>query len=183
MKGWIGSGIAAGIALFLWGAIAHMALPLGEMGIKSMPEEVTAVLGERIKTPGVYFFPSVGAGTEQEMEKTSQAYATQPHGLMAFTPTDGKPYSMAMPLTIQFVIDLICGVILAWLIWQAWLSLPGLGAKVGFAAVVGFLASFAVSAPYCNWYGFGGAFFIGQMIESIVGFSIGGAVIGWLMRR
>ena len=44
-------GILAGLALFLWESIAHMMLPLGEMGFKVMPNEpaFAAVLKEQFK--------------------------------------------------------------------------------------------------------------------------------------
>jgi len=32
-------GAAGGVVLFIWGAISHMLLPLGEVGIKEMPSQ------------------------------------------------------------------------------------------------------------------------------------------------
>jgi len=32
-------GVVGGIVLFVWGAVSHMVLPLGEVGIKEMPNE------------------------------------------------------------------------------------------------------------------------------------------------
>ncbi len=32
-------GVVGGIVLFVWGAVSHMVLPLGGVGIKEMPNE------------------------------------------------------------------------------------------------------------------------------------------------
>lgn len=53
------SGIAGGVMLFIWGAVSHMALGLGESGMKSMPNEETliAAMQENMKESGLYLFP------------------------------------------------------------------------------------------------------------------------------
>ena len=33
------AGIVGGIVVFIWGAITHVVLPLGEMGIQNLPNE------------------------------------------------------------------------------------------------------------------------------------------------
>jgi hypothetical protein len=59
------AGVLSGIAMFVWTPIAHMALPLGEVGIAEIPNE-SAVLnaiqsGSPNKT-GLYIFPCLGVG-------------------------------------------------------------------------------------------------------------------------
>ena len=63
-------GIVAGVAMFAWGALSHMALPLGTMGIKSLPgeNEVVATLKDAIPEPGLYFFP----GMDMKRKLTSE---------------------------------------------------------------------------------------------------------------
>jgi hypothetical protein len=39
LKNWPVAGILAGLAVFLWGAIAHMALGLGDSALKQLPQE------------------------------------------------------------------------------------------------------------------------------------------------
>ena len=50
MRSWLGAGIVAGIAMFIWGAVSHMALPIGMMGIKMLPEEsaVLSTLADKV---------------------------------------------------------------------------------------------------------------------------------------
>lgn len=56
------AGILGGIALFVWGSVSHLALGLGEIGIKEIPNEaaVLAALRAGISEPGFYFFPGLG---------------------------------------------------------------------------------------------------------------------------
>jgi hypothetical protein len=59
MKRIVLGGILAGLALFLWESVAHLMLPLGEMGFNVVPNEpaFAAVLKEQFKHDGLYIFP------------------------------------------------------------------------------------------------------------------------------
>jgi len=54
------AGILGGIAMFIWTSIAHMTLPLGETGIREIPNQ-QAVLGAMQtnigQQSGLYLFP------------------------------------------------------------------------------------------------------------------------------
>ena len=55
--------ILGAIAMFLWTFIAHMALPLGEAGIREIPNEqaVTAAMQANMgDQPGLFIFPGTG---------------------------------------------------------------------------------------------------------------------------
>ena len=54
-------GLVGGIVVFVWGAISHMATPIGEMGIRQIPNEdkIVANMKESIREPGFYFFPGM----------------------------------------------------------------------------------------------------------------------------
>ena len=54
------AGMVAGLVLFVWESVAHMALPLGEAGIRGLDNEsaVLASLKENVKQDGFYFFPN-----------------------------------------------------------------------------------------------------------------------------
>src|SRR6185295_9013897 len=47
--------IVGSIIVFVWSAVAHMVLPIGEMGVKSLPseEKVVPALKDAIKEPGL----------------------------------------------------------------------------------------------------------------------------------
>lgn len=94
------AGVLGAIAMFVWSAIAHMALPLGHAGIKELPNE-SAVL-DAMKTAvgdktGLYLFPGIGADgnpTKQQEEEAKKNYgeklAKNPSGLLMYHPA-GAP--------------------------------------------------------------------------------------------
>jgi hypothetical protein len=51
--------VLGGIAMFIWGAVSHMVLGLGESSMKAMQNEdaVIAVMKENMKESGLYLFP------------------------------------------------------------------------------------------------------------------------------
>ncbi len=56
------AGVLAGIVVFIWGAVAHMALGLGESAMKAIPNEteVLSTMQKNINAPGFYFFIPAG---------------------------------------------------------------------------------------------------------------------------
>ena len=70
-------GVLAGLAMFMWGAVSHMALGLQESGIKQFANEtpVLAALKSEIKEPGFYFFP--GMDTSPNMTKEQKLFFEQ----------------------------------------------------------------------------------------------------------
>jgi hypothetical protein len=70
------AGLFGGIAMFIWSSIAHMALPLGEAGIKEIPNESSVLEAMRSnigKKPGLYFFPGPGAGPNASRQEKKEA--------------------------------------------------------------------------------------------------------------
>jgi len=52
------AGVLAGLALFLWESVAHMMLPLGEMGFRAVPNDqaFAAFMKEQFRDAGLYIF-------------------------------------------------------------------------------------------------------------------------------
>ena len=66
------AGILGAIAMFIWTAIAHMALPVGEAGIAEIPNE-SAVLSTMQSNigdqTGLYIFPGMASARTQADRK------------------------------------------------------------------------------------------------------------------
>ena len=61
------SGILAGIVMFIWTSVAHMAQPLGEAGICEIPNEsavLSAMQSNIGDQTGLYIFPGPGVGKD-----------------------------------------------------------------------------------------------------------------------
>jgi hypothetical protein len=75
------AGILGGIAMFIWTSIAHMFLPLGETGVRQLPNEAAILdalksnLGE---ARGLYIFPGTGLGPNATREEKSEAMKRMP---------------------------------------------------------------------------------------------------------
>jgi hypothetical protein len=75
------AGLLGGIAMYVWTALAHMVLPLGEAGIKEIPNE-PAVLGAIRSslgdTSGLYLFPGMGLAPDATSQQKKDAMSRYP---------------------------------------------------------------------------------------------------------
>ena len=52
--------IVGGVIVFVWSAVAHVATPLGTMGLKPLPDETRQIASfTAIPSSGMYFFPGM----------------------------------------------------------------------------------------------------------------------------
>lgn len=64
------------VAMFLWTSLAHMALPLGEAGIREIPNEpavLDAMQSNIAENAGLYVFPGFGLGPNPSREAQHEA--------------------------------------------------------------------------------------------------------------
>ena len=75
------AGIIGGLVMFMWGAVAHMMFPLGEMGMKVPTEQASALsaLAPTTQGAGIYMYPSMPAEYWQD-EKKMMAFAESAKG-------------------------------------------------------------------------------------------------------
>ena len=69
------SGILAGIVMFIWTSVAHMALPLGEAGLREIPNEsavLSAMQSNIGDQTGLYIFPGPGVAKTQPGRKRTR---------------------------------------------------------------------------------------------------------------
>ena len=91
MKRILLGGTFAGLVVFIFSAIDHMALPTGHMGVKSLPQEdlVLGAMGTAIKEPGLYVFPGMDFSkkpTEEEQKAYIARYNAGPTRASSSTP-------------------------------------------------------------------------------------------------
>lgn len=177
MNKWPVAGLCAGIAVFIWGAIAHMALQI-DSGYKSFTNEdaVLTVIKEQAKEPGLYFYPY-----ETDPAKMEAKLATSPRGIVTFIPP-GAPFSMPKLLAVQAGLNIAAALIAAWLFTFAAPNLATLGSRILFVMMLGVFCTVAIVAPYWNWYGFPPIAIAVSLVEQGIGWAIGGAVLGKMIR-
>lgn len=181
------AGLIGGIVLFLWGAIAHVALPIGEMGMKVANDQDTVIAAlqqSADKGAGVYMLPGISPEDwrdEAKLAAFQQKYANAPSGFVVYDPSPNPTLQNMTPSLIkQLVIDLLIGLLAAWILAQAAVSF---GTRVLMGAVLGVMAWLAVSVPYWNWYRFPLDFTIGAWLDSGLGMLIASIPIAWWLGR
>ena len=184
------AGLLGGIAMFIWTSIAHMALPLGETGVREMPNETIVLdmmqtnIGEK---SGFYYFPGLGLGENPTHEQKSEAMkhmneslARHPSGILIYHAAGSRPFQMASLLSVEFVTELIAAFLAVFLLAQT--RLISYGARVGFVTVIGIIAAIATNVSYWNWYGFPANYTGAYMLIQFVGFLCVGVVAGFVLK-
>src|SRR5262249_12983925 len=153
-------GILGGLLVFIWGAVSHMALPIGEMGLKTLPNNEDAVLTamkSSVQQPGLYLMPGFDMSrkqTEAEKNAWKAKYEAGPTAFLVYQPTGTKVMSPGQ-LIRQALFNILGGLIAALIISVTVASLAMRGVMV---MLMGVFAWLEISAPYWNWYRFPGSF-------------------------
>lgn len=158
--------LAAGITLFVWQTISHVAIPWHTATIKEFTNNVAVVQAIHAAAPanGVY---------------------ASPEGIFAavsFTPDMAdKTKAMGPNMVKQVVIDLVAALLLCMLVARI-----GVGRKRDTAATLalgGLAAGIIQELSGWNWYGFAASYAIVNLIDLAIQFAIAGVVIAWLYKR
>jgi hypothetical protein len=190
MKRILLAGLLGGIAMFIWTSIAHMALPLGEAGIREIPNEaaVLSAMQSNIAEPGLFFFPGFGLGPNPSREAQHEAMkhmdeklAQHPSGIMMYHPAGSRPFVMARYLSIEFVTEVLEAFLVVYLLSLT--RLTTFGARVAFVTVAGVLAAIATNISYWNWYGFPAVYTSAYIFTQVVGFLCIGLVAAWVLKK
>ncbi|KGQ19039.1 hypothetical protein LF41_131 [Lysobacter dokdonensis DS-58] len=181
------AGLIGGIVLFLWGVVAHVVLPIGEMGMKvasNQDSAMTALRASTDKGAGVYMIPGMDPAMWQDKEAMNAfttKYKDAPSAFVVWDPTPNQNLqTMGPALTKQFVNDVLIGLLAAWILAMAPVSF---GRRVLMGGVLGVLAWLATSVPYWNWYRFPMDFTVGALLDSGLGLLIASAPIAWWLGR
>jgi hypothetical protein len=176
-------GIVAGLVVFCWGAISHMATPIGTMGIGQIPDEekVAAAMKDSIHSPGFYFFP--GRDMSKTMSKSEEsAYAARlrqgPSGVLVIHPEGSEGMSPRLLLT-ELGTSIVAALLAAIVLTQVRSGFPGRVLVVTLMGVFGFVS---INVSYWNWFGFPTAYTIGAALDEIIGWFLGGLALAAIVR-
>src|SRR5215468_1008036 len=178
-------GILGGLLVFVWSAIAHMVLPIGDMGFNGIPNNEDALLNamkSNIQQSGLYLLPGIDMSrkpAEAEMNAWQLKYEAGPTAFLVYHPTGVKAMSPGQ-LIRQALFQILGGLIAAFIISATVASLTTRGVMV---MLMGLFAWLAISAPHWNWYHFPAAFTIGAGLDQVIGWLLGGFLIAWLIQR
>jgi hypothetical protein len=178
--------LMGGIVMFLWGAIAHVALSLGNVGIRQPANEDAVLvtlhqgLGERA---GVYIVPSVDPAKMHD-KVVMDAYAAKskasPYAWVVYLPQGDDLSDMSGQLPRQWASDTLAALALAFVMGLASFSFI---TRLSIALAGAVFAWLTNVVPYWNWYRFPTDFTVAALIEQMVGWLLAGAVMAWWLGR
>lgn len=179
------AGLLGAIAMFIWSAVAHTALPLGELGVQTLTDEPAVLAAMQAGTgdkDGMYMFPgaSGGAGdhSAKAMEETVAKTRTGPSGTLIYHPA-GRATDMGPYLIVEFALELVQSLVIALVVAGA--GAATFGGRVTVAALIGVAVSIASNGSYWNWYGFPTSYTLGAVTAQFVGYVLAGLVIALVL--
>jgi hypothetical protein len=159
--------IVGGIVFFVWSAVSHMLLPIGEMGFSTLPNEAAVLESLKTSIPesGLYIFPTP--------TDPSAANPAGPAGIMVFHPSGGMDMSPGR-LGNELFSNVLAAAIAAFV---ASLMAASYGRRVLAIALLGLFGWLSLIVSYWIWYGFPTAYILGEGINEVVGWFLAGLVI------
>ena len=184
------AGILGGIAMFIWTSIAHIATPLGMIGVKEIPNEqavLTAMQNSMGSAHGLYIFPGTGLSPNASSSERSAAMSKyqemldkNPSGILIYHPAGAKVMIMNQ-LVHEFAFEVFEALLLAILLSMA--VLPKFGSRLVFVVVVGLIAAVTTNLSYKNWYGFPSDYTHAAMFVEAMKYVVAGTVIALLLGK
>jgi len=176
--------ILAGIVMFAWGAVSHMFLGIGSIGMKPMPNEssLSATLKTNIAEPGIYFMPGMEMSqraTDEQQEAWAAKYKEGPTALLIYNPAGEEPMSIkrfGIELVSNIAATLVVGMILS-------LGVAGISRAVTMSVLIGLVGWLSINVSYWNWYRFPTNFVTAELIDQIVGWLLAGFVLGFILKK
>lgn len=180
------AGVLGGMVLFAWGAISHMALGLGDMGIKVMPREdaVLTAMRDNVPEPGFYFFPGgvmSGEPTAEQQKRWEEKYRQGPTGILIYQPQGWEPFD-PMQFITELLADIGAALIAAFLLSAAGAALVGFASRVVFVTALSLVASLDLHVSYWNWYRFPADYTLGVIADALIGWVLVGVVLAAILK-
>src|SRR5713226_7637112 len=172
--------LLGGIAIFIAGAITHVLVPISDIGLKPMPNELTLIdiLHTTLPGPGVYIYPGM-EGVNMNDTSAVKAYEERvkqlPHGLVVIGGPAGSVSPSPQKLGVQFLGDLLAASVAAVLLALA--PIATYWRRLLFVTLLGLFAGFLINFPYWNWYGFSTAFLVSDMLDHLLRCLAGGVAL------
>lgn len=184
------AGLLGGIVLFIWGFVSHMVLPLGEVGLKTLPfaqqdTVIEAARGAFVQGTGVYIVPGFEDMADYSDKARAKAVgeraASLPYAFVVYQPQGVDVINdMGPNLGIELATNVLAALLAAFVVSHA---AARLGRRALLVAAMGLFAWLSISVPYWNWYRFPLDFTLANLAMQVIGWGLAGlAIAGWLGR-
>ena len=173
------AGLVGGLIVFAWGAIAHMATPLGTAGMSNLPDEGATIEGLRVSVPktGMYIFPTEGMTSKNEAQQKAwtEKIRRGPSGLLLYRAEGMEPMSPRM-LVVEFVSNVLAAFVAALVVSM----IAGYSHRVLAVLLLSIFGFCSLSLSYWNWFNFPTAYIGAELLTESIGWLLAGLAIARL---
>ena len=180
------AGILGGIVMFIWGAVAHMATPLGQAGLAQPVNEDVALAAVKVAFPAgnhAFLLPSPDPAHMSDpaaMKAMAEKSSREPFAFVVVRSEPRDMTAMGHQLVVQWIGDTLCALFLAFVMAAAAMSFCR---RVIIAGLMGLFGVLANVVPFGNWYSFPTALVGGTFAYQLVGWLVAGAAMAWWLGR
>jgi len=176
------AGIVGGVGMFIWGAISHMALPIGEMGVAPLPDSVVPAMAQAdMHERRMYLFPGMPNDASADAQKAwFDKYTAGPRGIVVFDNQPGVGAMSVSMLGMELLSNVLACLVLAFVLSRLEC---GAGDKIMIATLLGVFAWLSIEVSNWNWFRFPTAYTIGSLLDQGVGALVAGALITMALGR
>jgi hypothetical protein len=155
--------LVGGIVVFIAGSLCHTVLGLGEVGVKTIPQEDAVLAGMRaaILDSGFYIFPAPNmtpGRSKEQMNADNAAYAAKyqqgPSGILVYSAGSGVALNYGKLLGGEVAIDIVSAFFLACILAMGAGGRSSYWKRVFAVTFAGLFAGLFLGLEYWNWYSF-----------------------------
>ena len=186
MKRYLLAVILGGLVFFIWGALAHEVLPLGELGVRALDnDQVGSAIKAAVNQPGFYIFPLPdlksmdGTQRQQAMQQMTEKMKAGPTGIMVVYP-QGREFVIPAHLAVQALCDFLTIALAAGLFART--NIQDYRSRITFFVLLALFPTLCVEVPQSNWYGFPALYTTAQLAIHLLGFLFAGLVVVKIMQ-
>ena len=183
MKKTLLAGLAGGLILYAWAAIAWIVLPLHDASIRSLASEdsVIAVMRTAMNEKAVYMFPAMPKktpGMSQQAFEAATAVAAKkmeggPVGMIIYDPT-GAPLMMVSQMVKGLVISFFMALLAAWFVKRSTAAASSYFARVIYCGMLGVFVALVAHVTNWNWMGYPFDYTTAWVVDVIIGWLLAG---------
>jgi hypothetical protein len=176
--------LVGGLIVFGWGAVAHIATPLGMAGMSAMQNEDRVIdkLRESAPRSGMYIFPAegvLGNKSEAAQKAWQEKFRRGPSGILLYTAGGGEPMD-GRKLVTEFISDVLAALVAALIVAMI---VGSYCRRVLVVLLLALFAFFSLSVSYWNWYGFPTAYLGAELTMELIGWLLAGLAIAKIAPR
>jgi hypothetical protein len=172
------------VIFFVWSAVVHMnpgTAMLGLSQLNGQEDVVMTSLKTEVPGPGLYFFPAMdmsGHATKEQQDAWAAKYKAGPSGLLLIQPA-GHDTSMGKQLVVQFLSNLLCALLAAFILTS---TLGSFLRRVATVTTLGLFSWLAISVAQWNWYEFPFPFIALDGINQVIGWFLAGLLMAAMIK-